>query len=474
MKISVVNSSKIDLGDRIDAEYFEPSYLENENRLKKATAKPLSTYCSLVSSAFYPAATGYYVSGEMPFIRCVDCIEFPAITHLQDDTFERLPHSFVKENRTIKVLKDGDIVITKVGTPCYASIIYGLDEVALSRTVLGVCKIKDIDPFYLTVYLRSKYGFEQLFRERELTIQYQLTLERVGRILIYKPVDEAFQKIICRVFIESQSFCIKATQQYAEAEKTLLSELGLLNWKPQRQLTFTRNYSETKNAGRFDAEYFQPVYDEILKAVKSAKSYACLGDLVSIKKCVEPGSEAYQDSGVPFIRVSNLSKFGINNDNQQYISESLYESLKMHQPKKGEILLSKDATPGIAYYLRDVPGKMIPSSGILRLTEKDTGKTIPEYLTFVLNSVIVQKQIERDVGGSVINHWLVDQVKNTFVPLLDDAVQKEISGKIAESFLKRKQSRSLLEIAKVGVEMAIEKSEEEALKWINQEVKSYA
>ena len=146
----------------------------------------------------------------------------------------------------------------------------------------------------------------------------------------------------------------------------------------------------------------------------------------------------------------------------------------MHQPKKGEILLSKDATPGIAYYLRDVPDKIIPSSGILRLTVKNGAKIIPEYLTLVLNSVIVQKQIERDVGGSVINHWLVDQAKNTIVPLLDDAVQKEISGKIAESFLKRKQSSSLLEIAKVGVEMAIEKSEAEALKWINQEVKSYA
>jgi len=474
MKFSVVNSSIIDLGDRIDAEYFEPSYLENENRLKKATAKPLSTYCSLVSSAFYPAATGYYVSGEMPFIRCVDCIEFPAITHIQDDTFERLPHSFVKENRTIKVLKDGDVVITKVGTPCYASIIYGLDKVALSRTVLGVCKIKDIDPFYLTVYLRSKYGFEQLFRERELTIQYQLTLDRVGRILIYRPVDEAFQKTIRQVFIESQSLCIKGIERYAEAEKTLLSELGLFHWNPKTQLSFVKKFSDTKSADRIDAEYFQPMYDEIVKAVKSAKSYARLGDLVSIKKCIEPGSEAYQDSGVPFVRVSNLSKFGINDDNQQFISESLYEGLKMHQPQKGEILLSKDATPGIAYYLSDVPGKMVPSSGILRLTVKDAAKIIPEYLTLVLNSVIVQKQIERDVGGSVINHWLVDQVKNTIVPVLDDSVQKEISGKIAESFLKRKQSRSLLEIAKVGVEMAIEKSEEEALKWINQEVISYA
>ena len=99
---------------------------------------------------------------------------------------------------------------------------------------------------------------------------------------------------------------------------------------------------------------------------------------------------------------------------------------------------------------------------------------MPEYLTLVLNSVIVQKQIERDVGGSVINHWLVDQVKNTIIPLLDDEIQKEISDKIAESFLKRKQSKSLLEIAKSGVEMAVEKSKEEALKWINQEAKAYA
>ncbi len=85
--------------------------------------------------------------------------------------------------------------------------------------------------------------------------------------------------------------------------------------------------------------------------------------------------------------------------------------------------------------------------------------------------MIVQKQIERDVGGSVINHWLVDQVKNTIIPMLDDSVQKEISSKIAESFLKRQQSMSLLEIAKSGVEMAIEKNEEAAEAWIKQEVK---
>jgi len=471
MKISVVNSSKIDLGDRIDAEYFEPSYFNNENRLKKLNAKPLSKYCRFVSSAFYPSATELYATGEMPFIRCVDCIDFPAITPLQNDTFERLPRSFVKENKTIKILKDGDVVITKVGSPCYASVVYGFEEVALSRTVLGVYKIQGIDPFYLTVYLRSKYGFEQLVRERELTIQYQLTLERVGRILAYKPTDRNIEKLFRDLFIKSQHFNKEATEKYKKAEDALLNELGLLNWKPKHRLSFIKNFSNTQTSDRIDAEYFQPKYEEVVKAVKSSKNHASLGDIVSIKKCIEPGSEAYQDGGIPFLRVSNLSKFGINNDNQQYISESLYDSLKTHQPKKGEILLSKDATPGIAYYLKDTPGKMIPSGGILRVTVKDANRVYLEYLTLVLNSAIVQKQIERDAGGSIINHWLVDQVKNTLIPILPASVQKQIAEKVDQSFSDREQSKGLLDIAKRGVEMAIEKNEKDAQNWIDAELK---
>ena len=140
--------------------------------------------------------------------------------------------------------------------------------------------------------------------------------------------------------------------------------------------------------------------------------------------------------------------------------------MKIYQPKKDEILLSKDATTGIAYYLNEEPKQMIVSGGILRLKILSQ-KILPEYLTLALNSVIVQKQIERDVGGSVINHWRPDQVKSTIIPILGNAKQKEIKELIEQSFFYRKQSNSLLEIAKRGVEIAIEKSEEEAENWIN-------
>lgn len=66
-----------------------------------------------------------------------------------------------------------------------------------------------------------------------------------------------------------------------------------------------------------------------------------------MKKGIEPRAEAYQDEGNLFIRVSSLSKKGIEDKDQKYLSEELYQRLKKnHEPRIGDILLTKDATPG--------------------------------------------------------------------------------------------------------------------------------
>jgi len=215
---------------------------------------------------------------------------------------------------------------------------------------------------------------------------------------------------------------------------------------------------------RIDAEYFQPKYKEIVSAIKNYPGgWDTLGDLVTLKKCVEVGSGEYRDEGVPFVRVSNLSPFEIGEE--KYISEELYQEIKQHQPELGEILFSKDATPGIAYYLQEAPKKMIPSGGILRLKLK-SGRVNNEYLTLVLNSILTKEQVNRDVGGSVILHWRPDQIKETAIPILPEEKQFEIRQKVTESLHLRKQSKHLLECAKRAVEMAIEQSEETAMQWL--------
>ena len=482
MQVSSVPFSEIDLGNRIDAEYFQPIYLHIEENLERKNSLPISTYCSITASAFYPAATHLYAIGDLPFIRCVDCTPYPVITKRQNNQFEKIPTHFANEYKNIKRLKRGEIVITKVGTPCYASIIHDIDDVALSRTVLGLKEIHDIDPYYLVAFLRSKYGFLQLFRERELTIQFQLTLDRVGNILVFKPSDKELESLVSHCFILYENTTDKSESTFKEAQNILLSELGLTNWQPKHQLTFIKNYSDTQQAERIDAEYYQPKYDEIISAIKNySGGWDTLGNLVHIKKCIEVGSGQYLDDGIPFVRVSNISPFEITEE--KYISDSLYKELtphddnipfeksKNHQPRQGEILFSKDGTPGIAHYLKDEPSKMIPSGGILRLKSK-TNKVNNEYLTLVLNSLLTQEQVNRDVGGSIILHWRPDQVKQTVVPILSEEKQLEIQKKVTESFKLRNQSKQLFEAAKKAVEMAIEQDEETAIKWLKNEIKT--
>ena len=189
-----------------------------------------------------------------------------------------------------------------------------------------------------------------------------------------------------------------------------------------------------------------------------------MDSLVHIRKSIEVGSSEYLDEGIPFVRVSNLSPFEITEE--KYISETLYQEIKQHQPKQGEILFSKDATPGIAYYLNETPQPMIPSGGILRLKNK-SDKINNEYLTLVLNSILTKEQVSRDVGGSVILHWRPDQVKDMVIPILPEAKQTQIQQKVTESFNLRKQSKHLLECAKRAVEIAIEQDEQIAFSWLD-------
>jgi restriction endonuclease S subunit len=183
-----------------------------------------------------------------------------------------------------------------------------------------------------------------------------------------------------------------------------------------------------------------------------------LGNLVSIKKSIEPGSDVYSDEGLPFLRVADYNKFGISTPEKK-LSDSfckdnatLIDSLK---PKKETILFSKDGSVGTAYMLRE-DADFITSGAILHLTIKDK-KVLPEYLTLALNSEVVQQQAERDAGGSIILHWRREEIEHVVVPVVDIKIQHQIAALIEKNFYLCGESKRLLDEAKDMVEREIEK-----------------
>ena len=201
-----------------------------------------------------------------------------------------------------------------------------------------------------------------------------------------------------------------------------------------------------------------------------------LNNIVTITKSLEPGSVYYDENGLPFMRVADFSKNGLTEPQKflsdYYVAEN-YSKVSKLKPKKGTILFSKDGSVGSAYHLRqDFEG--ITSSAILHLKVKNENLVIPEYLTLVLNSILVQMQAERDAGGSIILHWRVSEIENVIVPIIEYSKQQHIANLIEESFSLKKQSEHLLEVAKKAVEIAIEEDEQVAIDFINIQIKTYA
>lgn len=202
-------------------------------------------------------------------------------------------------------------------------------------------------------------------------------------------------------------------------------------------------------SGRLDAEYYQPKYDYFFNWLTD-KPTSLLGEIVNIQKSVEPGSDAYQSEGVPFVRVADLNNYGLSEPTVFLDREQYGYALR---PEKDTILLSKDGSVGIAYKV-DEQLDVITSGAILHLSV-ETPDVLPDYLTLVLNSIVVRMQAERDAGGSIIQHWKPSEIERVEIPILPMNEQTKLSQMLQESFSLRKQSAQLLEKAKDMVERAI-------------------
>jgi hypothetical protein len=378
-------------------------------------------------------------------------LEFERLTYIQEWF-----HHLLAKSQVVK----GDILIARSGSIGNASLVLERDPQPLNSSDIIIIRPAGINASFLCAYLNCKFGQAQIERFSSGGLQGHINLGPLETLRVPMFRDR-FLLAIDGIVLRGADLLLEAQTNYAQAGQLLLSELGLTNWKPKHILAYVSRYSEVARARRVDAEHFQPKYLEMFGRIPASVHFDRLGRLITYTKGIEVGSPAYTDSGIPFWRVSNLTKHGLDDGNANFISDELFNALRStYEPQQRELLLSKDATPGLAYYLEQ-PIKGIVSSGILRLSLVDS--IPPHYLELVLNSLFVQLQIEQNVGGSIIKHWKPSEVHKTLIPRLLDEKEKEIAALAQSSHAARREAKALLEKAKRAVEIAIEEGEERAM-----------
>jgi len=361
-------------------------------------------------------------------------------------------------------LRRGDVVLSYTGEYRRALVLEENDLQLGPNICLVRSKRKNINVYYLSTFLNSNAGQLLLDREKTLSAQPTVAMSRIREIPV-PALDIDLQNQIGEIITLSKIKRKLANELYSEAEQFLLSELWLLDWKPKHELAFVKNFLDTKESNRFDAEYFQPKYEEIVDTVKKYKGgFDELENLIKIKdKNFTPkNNEQYK-----YIELANISSNGEINGYTENFGNEL-PSRARRKVQKGDLIVSsiEGSLESIALITEDWENALCSTGFFVVNSDKINSET----LLVLLKTRVGQLQLKRGCKGTILTAIGKDELSKIVLPKIDSKTQEEIRRKIAEMYETKKLSKSLLEIAKRGVEMAIEKDEREAEKWIESEI----
>jgi len=466
MQYSIIDYRSLEpISLRLDAEYYRPIFLDIEAKIKRRPWDYLANLSESIKSfgAYSLCNQVEYLDKGIPFLRCKDIknglIDLSDVLFIDDDTNQLLWKSEVKP-KTVLFTMSGTVGNSAIATEELKFPINSNQDIA------KIVTNEKLNPYYFSIFLQSDYGKKQILRLPIGSVQQHIFLWQLERLII--PLYSiAFQTLIERVFKLSLNSQTKAMAAYSQAQTLLLSELGLLDWKPKHRLSFVKNYSDTQQAERFDAEYFQPKYDDIVAAIKNyTDGWDTTENTLNIK---DSNFSPKHNVEYKYIELANIGSNGEITGFTEAEGQDLPTRARRKVSKNDVIVSSIEGSLSSCALIPDEYNGALCSTGFYIV---DSTKINPQTLLVLLKSPIGQEQLKKGCSGTILTAINKDEIGKIVLPIVDSGIQHQIKQKITESFNLRKQSKHLLECAKKAVEMAIEKDEETAMRWLDSQLDS--
>ena len=372
------------------------------------------------------------------------------------------------EQIEIHKLKDRDILFNRTNSQNFVGRTgifkkFSNEDIVFASYLIRVNPDTNIvTPEYLTAFLNTKYGILDVKRRARISInQSNVNAEELKRVEI-PLVSKDFQLEITTAFDNAFKNVQESERKYQEAQTFLLSELGLLDWKPKHQQCFIKNYSDIEQAGRMDAEYYQPKYEEIISAIKCySGGWDTLGNLTHLK---DKNFQPEDNIDYIYIELANIANNGEITDCMDEQGHSL-PSRARRKAVKGDVIVSsiEGSLSSIALIEQEYD-QALCSTGFHVINSK-TFKS--ETLLMLMKSMVGQLQLKKGCSGTILTAINKNEFRHIILPVIPEDKQIDIQQKVVESFNLRKQSKHLLECAKKAVEIAIEQDEETARDWLH-------
>lgn len=448
MTYSIIQKSQLEGAHRLDAEYYQPEYLNLVENLNYLGAVPIRDVATDPKRKFKSR------KGQI--------FQYIEISEVDLSTGEYNKREISGEDapdRAQWVVKQNDVIVSTVRPIRSATSLIREDIPNLvCSSGFAVLKTEKIEPEYLFVYLKSRPIVKLLDRKTTATMYPAVTVDDILDIKIYLG-DEKFREEIKNKVIEVQHELENSQNLYSQAEGLLSEELGLKNFEVEDDLSYIVNLSDVKSAHRADAEYFQPKYDRILQKLKSRQ----IDTLEKHFQIIKGKNFPYYDEGeVGVIKTKQLGKQFFNFEVEDKTTKETIQKENLPILKDSDVVFASMGVGSLGktniFYAFERDGVFTIDSTLRIFRSKDLD-VLPEVLTIYLASPIGQELIYKYiVGTSGIISIYENYLKDFRVPILPKPTQQKIADLVQKSHQARTKAKELLEEAKKKVEGFIEKN----------------
>lgn len=430
---------------RLDAEYYQPHYLDMVKRFGEF--KSLADYNPFI---LHPT--------EVKRVYEEDGLQLLFTQNIRDNRLDFshvafLPYSIEGQIQRNK-LQPGDVVVTRTGANFGDAAPYdGIPSPIYASAHCIVIRCKGIPGAYLSTYFNTDTGKALLKRGVYGAAQPEISTEYIRTLQIPR-FGESLEKRIEQILKQAKKMRDISEQLYTDAENLLVAELGLKKIELPREDITTLRISDVLKVGRIDAEYFHPQ-----KAYTKEWLSKFSGNIV--RDYFEPVREMYtpptQDTGNSILNfdLTHALHYFLDDDGD-VVPENEIGSLKK-RIKKNDIVVSR-----LRSYLKEIAivevPEGVPAVGssefiILRSASKEL---LPEALLVYLRSAPVQTILKWSQDGSNHPRFQENELLAINVPDKVLKIQADIRKMIQEGIKAHREAKRLLGEAKSEVERLIE------------------
>ena len=189
--------------------------------------------------------------------------------------------------------------------------------------------------------------------------------------------------------------------------------------------------------GRLDPYFYRSEFKELEVRLKNI-------NIISFDEIIESivngfDYRDYSDDGLIYLRVSNIKTFGLDLTDVKKINLKYNDIAKNIKLKKGNILLTRKGTFGVALSVKK-DSDFIISSEIFRIILKPNINS--KYVELILNSSICQKQFGKYKIGAIMGSLSQGVVKQIKIPLPPLEIQNSIVQGMEEAYKTKKSKEA--------------------------------